>query len=339
MKKLFFAAMAAMTLFASCQKEDAITNGIETPVEGSVVNLTFTDEDMSTKAFFSSSATAEVWEKSLSSITMFAFESDGEFVLRREFSAEEIAAQKSTFALPGISAGDVCRFYIIANTTIDSDIISEAALQAAIESDAALYNDTFSEVTTRAKRTDGFIMSGSSIATIASGTTNVTTTIKRTVAKIAVQISKSAQFESLYSGDVIVNSVTISKAASQTKIVAPTTAATGSMSFTHTQATNLSGSYFQNLFYIYGNGALSDKVLLTIDATYDRDGNLSTTSDQAPMTYTLTVDGADGSGTILRNGYYRLSVSLNGVTGADATMTITVADWETPSTQSVGLGK
>ncbi len=339
MKQLFLAAIAAVAFFSSCEKGDEIFDGIETPVEASVVNLSFTDHDPTTKAFFSSSAAAEVWEKQLTNVTIFAFEENGDFVLRREFDAEEIAAKRSSFALPGISAGDVCRFYVVANIDIDMGVISESALLSAIEGSAVLYNDSFTEVTKRAKRTDGFVMSGKKSITIVNGTTNITTTIKRTVAKIALQISKSDEFDELYSGDVFVNNVTISRAASQSRVIAPSTPATGAMNFSHNQTSNVSGRYFQNLFYIFENGPISDRVLLTINAIYDRDGNFATTTDQAPMTYTLSLNGSDGSGSILRNGYYRVAVSLNGVTGADATMSITVADWESPKTQDVELGK
>ena len=180
-------------------------------------------------------------------------------------------------------------------------------------------------------------MSGETSKTIASGSTDVAVTLKRTVAKVAVQVVKGASFNTLYSGDVKVNSVVVSKSASQSPIIKPATPSSGAMSYTHTQTPNVSGKNFQNLFYLFENGVTSNKVTLTINATYDRDGNFTTTSDQVPVTYTLGLDGSAG-GAIARNGYYRIAASINGLTGSDASMSITVADWESPITQNVGLG-
>ncbi len=55
------------------------------------------------------------------------------------------------------------------------------------------------------------------------------------------------------------------------------------------------------------------------------------------MTYEVELDGAAG-GEIRRNGYYRVDVTINGLTGQDATLTITPAEWESPVTQTVELG-
>ena len=52
----------------------------------------------------------------------------------------------------------------------------------------------------------------------------------------------------------------------------------------------------------------------------------------------LTVRHKSESDTILRNDYYRVAVSLAGLTGQDVNATITVADWKTPTTQTIGIG-
>ena len=114
----------------------------------------------------------------------------------------------------------------------------------------------------------------------------------------------------------------------ETPIVRPATPTTGSMNYTFTQNSNVSGNNYQNLFYIFENGVLSagHRVTLTINATYDRDGNFATTTDQMPMEYKVELVG-DSEGIITRNGYYRVTVSIKGLAGRDAARTITVAEW------------
>ena len=44
------------------------------------------------------------------------------------------------------------------------------------------------------------------------------------------------------------------------------------------------------------------------------------------------------AGEILRHCYYRIAANITGLVGQDCAVTVTVADWETPVTQSVELG-
>ena len=75
----------------------------------------------------------------------------------------------------------------------------------------------------------------------------------------------------------------------------------------------------------------------TIHATYDMDGDFSTAAGQSSMTYEVELNGASG-GEIRRNGYYRVDITINGLSGHDASLTITPAEWESPVTQTVELG-
>jgi hypothetical protein len=210
------------------------------------------------------------------------------------------------------------------------------------ETSAALYNGTFAEVSTAAKRSGGFLMSGTTTKSIAAAgqATDIAITLKRDVAKIAVQSSLSADFASKYPGKVRVNSATVSRAASQTPYFGGS-AAPGTMTYTHTQTPQEASGKYNNLVYLFENGTLTagSRVLLTLDATYDKDGDFSTTDDQTPITYEVELKGTSDNGTILRNGYYRVAVSLAGLTGQDVSATITVADWETPVTQTINLGQ
>lgn len=340
MKKLIFVLTAALAL-AACAKEQQ--EPVPTPMDAGDVTVSFVAEENSaqTRAFFDASATTESWEKSLSSISLFCFDTDGSLIVRRNFTPAEVSTKKATFALPKSAAGKSVEFYVIANTTV-GDIADKAALLALKETSAALYNGTFAEVSAAAKRSGGFLMSGSVTKAIAAEgqATDVAITLKRDVAKIAVQSSLSADFASKYPGKIKVNSAKISRAASQTPYFGGTVAP-GAMTFTHTQTPKEDAGKYNALFYLFENGTLAagSRVLLTLEAIYDKDGNFSTAGDQTPVTYEVELKGTSDNGTILRNGYYRVAVSLAGLTGQDVSATITVADWETPVTQNINLGQ
>ena len=55
------------------------------------------------------------------------------------------------------------------------------------------------------------------------------------------------------------------------------------------------------------------------------------------MIYSIELTGK-AAGQILRNGYYRVAANITGLVGQDCQVSVTVADWETPVTQSVDLG-
>ena len=277
----------------------------------------------------------------MSSLSIFVFDNADNFVIRRDLTSSELAAKSATFSLPKSLASTPCSFYAIANYDASS-AKTRAALTALVEKSAADYNGTFAEVSTAAKRSGGFLMSGSVTKAIAAEgqATDVAITLKRDVAKIAVQSSLSADFASKYPGKIKVNSAKISRAASQTPYFGGTVAP-GAMTFTHTQTPKEDAGRYNSLFYLFENGTLAagSRVLLTLEAIYDKDGNFSTTGDQTPVTYEVELKGTSDNGTILRNGYYRVAVSLAGLTGQDVSATITVADWDTPVTQNINLGQ
>lgn len=262
-------------------------------------------------------------------------------MVQRKFTGAELSNKKATFALPRSAAGTTCNFYAVANRTLP-EIATEAAIKGILDEEPAAYNGTFAEVTTKAKRADGFVMSGtvSKAVGAVNTTTDVPITLKRTVAKVAVQTTLAADFSSRYSGKVRINTTTISRAAGSTSLIPPAGVSTAAP-FSHTQAASEVSSAFNNLYYIYENGTLAagSRALLTLEGTYDRDGNFSTTGDQIPITYTCEISGTSNNGSIIRNGYYRVSVSITGLMGQDVNANVTVADWETPVTQSINLGQ
>ena len=78
-------------------------------------------------------------------------------------------------------------------------------------------------------------------------------------------------------------------------------------------------------------------MLLEIEATYDLDGENTTTDDRSEVVYSIELTGK-AAGEILRNGYYRIEAAITGLVGSEVGLTITVADWESPVTQQIDLG-
>ena len=252
MKKLFLAAGAALALLASCSKH---TDEIADSTIGSVVKIAFVDETPQTRAFFGTTAAAESWEKQIGSLTLFVFDQNRTAVLQRNFSASEIAAKTATIPIPDATPGQTYSFYVLANNSNLGTVADLDDLLALSESEAASYNGTFDEVSTKAKRTQGFTMTGSATQAIAQAgqVTTVNISLKRLVAKIAVQTCLDAQFASIYPGSVKINSAELSRAAISCHYIAETSASTVAHTFTHTQTSkDLSGKY-GNLFYVYGN--------------------------------------------------------------------------------------
>lgn len=275
----------------------------------------------------------------MSSLSIFVFDNADNFVIRRDLTSSELAAKSATFSLPKSLASTPCSFYAIANYDASS-AKTRAALTALVENSAATYNGTFAEVSTAAKRSGGFVMSGSVTKTVGAvnTTTSVGITLKRTVAKVAVQTTVDPSFANKYSGTLAINSVKLSKAASQSLVVAGTPTP-GTMTFSHMQTPAAASENYNALFYCFENGALAvgNRVLLEINATYDSDGSASTPDDRSEVTYSIELTGK-ATGEILRNGYYRLAANITGLVGQDCAVTVTVADWETPVTQNVELG-
>ncbi len=342
MKKHLFAAVAmASALFTACDKDNDPILPHPADTEGARVSVTLTEsDDAHTRAFFDTTATAEMWEKSLSSLSVFAFDNAGSLIVRRDFTSAELAARSAVFSLPKSAAGTSCSFYAIANLDASS-VKSRVDLTALVERSAADYNGSFAEVSSKALRPGGFVMSGMKMLTVGAvnTTTSVGITLKRTVAKVALQTTIDPEFSQKYGGTLTIRSVKLSKAASQSLVMAGSAPSPGAMTFTHSQTPAAASGKFNSLFYLYENRpqTAGSRVLLEISATYDLDGNAATTDDRSEVTYTVELAGK-AAGEMLRNGYYRISANITGLVGQECAVSVSVADWETPVTQTVNLG-
>lgn len=345
MKKILTAFVVAL-LFASCAK---VQDTFDDPTDNrSAVTVTFVAEPNQnlTRAFFDPALTTETWEKELHSLVILTFDASGNLLIRRNFTSSELAAKKATFALPRSAAGVTCSFYAVANRALP-EIKRVDELINTLETEPESYNSTFTEVTAKAIRSGGFVMSGMLTKKVGSvnTVTDVPIMLKRVVAKIAVQTTLSADFSTRYPGTVRIDNTTISRACANTNLFAGETATQSDTPFSYTQAVIQpeaeNSSVFNNLFYIYENGALAagNRVLLTLEGIYDRDGNFSTTGDQLPISYACEISGSASNGTIQRNGYYRVAVGISGLMGQDINAIVTVADWESPISQTINLGQ
>ena len=354
MKHLFFksAALAAMmATLAACDKttltDDPVPEG-----KDAVVELKFVSPEGS-RAF--GAGTTETWEKEVKTATVIAYNAAGAQLLRRDdLTAAQINGSTTTpvsMVLPNVNVNDAVDFYVIINRTIDATVTTKAGLLALLESDIASYNGTYANVTTKASRTAGFVMAGTQNVKIVSGVTPVTITVKRIVAKLEVQCTMTAAFRSKYgNGCVQIKKVTLSKGAEKSYLIDQTTAkyAAVSSSFTSAQdsycdqtgASKPNQYKYNNLFYINEKAAANagSRVKLVIEAVYDADGNLTTTADQVPVSYETELTGTTG-GKIVRNGSYMVNAKIDGLTGQDVTLAITVANWDTLSSQDVNLGE
>lgn len=346
-------AIAVTFGFAACEKSETIPTP-ENNEKAGEIELVLKNGNVADKTRAFGSGTTESWEKSISSAVLIVYNTSGTQILRRVLTAAEVNGSTTTpikFVLPGVSADASCDFYVVINRNIADNITTKAKLLEELESDIASYNGTYANVTTKAMRSGGFAMTGTVTAKIVSGTTAVTVTVKRVVAKVEIQTSMTDSFRTKYgNGCVEVKKITLSRGAEKSYLIDQTASkyATVSSSFTSAQdaycdktgASKTNAYKYNNLFYINEKAAAAtgSRIKVVLDAIYDADGNLSTTADQVPLSYETELTGTT-DGKMLRNGSYKLNVNLDGLTGKDMTLSIAIANWEALSTQNVNVGK
>ena len=294
MKKMFLAAAAALAMLASCSKD---ADEIADTAKGGVVKITLTDKTPAmTRAFFGTTAAAESWEKE--------DRLPHAVRLRRKRPCGPAAQvlrrgdlrTGGHHPVPDAKPGEAAKFYVVANSGNPANVADLTELRSSTESEAASYNGTFDEVTTKAVRSGGFTMTGSTMKAIAQAgqTTDVQIGIERLVAKIAVQTATDSKFAAAYPGRVKIASATVSRAASSTPYFNETQHSGGVENraavvhnFSQTQASKEQSGKYANLFYVYGseNSNPAENVLLTLEGVYDNDGDFATTADQIPISY------------------------------------------------------
>ena len=92
---LLMLVAAAAALFASCDKNDSPTTPVQPGMpDAAAVTITLAEAPGDeTRAFFDTTAAAETWEKSLSSVCVLVFGADGRLLVQRNFTDSELSAK------------------------------------------------------------------------------------------------------------------------------------------------------------------------------------------------------------------------------------------------------
>lgn len=343
MKKIIFAAMAITAILAaSCSKNAETPAPGEANAEGAQVRITLSNE-LGTRAFFDDAAKAEAWESEITSLTVYAYDQQGNIIVKRKLSGTEITAKSARFSLPNSAAGTTCSFYAVANTDY-GDVISTAAMDNLIETITIdEYNGTFAQTAQGRKRTDGFVMTGMASAQLgaAGSSTTIPLTLKRTVAKIAVRAKLSDDFTAKYNGGtVVIENATIAQVASLSNSFYKMSYCPDPRIYSHTQTTEAVAGEYRNMFYAYERISGTPNTTwssLLLTGYFDADGDNSTTYDRSQVKYLVYLEG-NGHGGMSRNSYFRIDATIKGLSGDGVNVDFVVADWETPVTQQTDLG-
>ena len=342
-----FIALAAVIL-CSCAKENLPIEPAPHPADGAAVSLTFGNTDSFSRAFFDNTATAEPWEKKINDMMVYAFDSEGKQVMRKLFSAQDIADMRTEFVVPSLTAGETVTFYVMANERSYYQFFTdEDDINARYDSDADSYNSSyFSNVSEGCRRTHGFAFTGKATATMKTDGTvnNVSIVLKRLVAKIAIEIEIDPTFtERHHGGTLRITSYNIISRAWFSSwyfnnYTYPTLNPNSNPLSVSQNPQEIDGRYC-GLFYLYEQGAPSygpeDNAKLTITANYDQDGNFDTIGDKITCRYQVELTGS-GNGEIRRNGYYRISGTITDLDALHTRSGMEVSEWEVPSTQDMG---
>lgn len=311
------------------------------PKDGSRVTLSFISRTNGTKTFFDDKATTELWEQNIQTLEAMVFDGMGNLVVRHDFSIEEITARKATFELPASIAQTACSFYAIANRSLGK-IDSKAELLAEVEESCDEYNAPFEVVTSMAARKNGFVMSGFCSQTIVAGrTTEAFIVLERTVAKVAIRTSLSSEFSEKFPGSMRIQSARIEGTASRTPLIRSTEVPAENAEFSFEQGSFSENETFDNLFYLFETSpsASGTTAYVVLKGIYDHDGDAETTADRYPVHYRIPLSGIVENKSIVRNGYYRIAVTLSDLSGEPADVVVSVCPWLTPGVQNYGLGQ
>ncbi|MFI3322874.1 MAG: hypothetical protein R3Y50_10210 [Rikenellaceae bacterium] len=321
-----FTAIIALFLTISCSKDENIP--IENSKDSSTTISISLSEDDATRAFFDDSAASEPWEKELNIVTAFFLfysqdDVENPIFIRKDFTEQEIAQKSALITIDEAKEGDALYAQIVANVEYSGDIEDISDVRPLMnEVGIDEYNGTFAQVAYDSKREDGFVLSGDSFVPIEGDETQINIELKRGVAKVAIRSSISDNFNNpdYYSGSIRVDSISIYNPLGFYE----------TEKYYHTQASHYSNGFYDNLFYLQQ----SNTSKFTICATYDKDGNFSTTEDSQQLRYPFTIDTPE----VLPNEYYRINAKICGLNREDTELSFKVIDWDKKEDQSTDIG-
>lgn len=258
--------------------------------------------------------TAEAWEKKINTAAIYVFNSAGKVVRVYTLSAAQITAINSgtnmniSFLVPGSVSS--CNIYFVANTTPSGSIATEASFLTSYEQDIASYNGAYASVTTQALRTNGFVMTGqqTGVTLNPSQTTNVGITLRRIVAKVAVDVSFTAVINL---GGITINNITLTNSSPYSNLFPLSPANIGGTPVTLSQTPQPNGTNkYRAFFYIYENDIRPSATAPTL--TISGSGMLLLIP--VPFGYLIPLTGDSGTGKITRNSVYYVNISVTKLT-------------------------
>ncbi len=259
---------------------------------------------------------AESWEKRLNTAYIYIFQAaTGKLIYLHTLSASSLNALNNAtnntvaFTIP-LTGSQTYNIYMVANTTPSASISTESSFLTSVEQDIASYNGKYSDITTKALRSKGFVMTASSKGVTLTNGSNATInlSLQRIVAKIGIEINLAAVISL---GTSVVTDVTISQSAPVSNLfplaAGNTTGSAVNLTQTAQQNTSNAGLY-NAFFYIYENdarNASANRVKLTFKVV-----NTTLLNIQTTYTYNAALNG-DGNGKFTRNKGYFVTAKVN----------------------------
>lgn len=342
MKKIMLLAVIVTALF-SCQKENTI---IDPKPEGIPVRINFAGAGgaYNTRAFFDNTAEAEPWEKEIESVIIYVVSPKGTIVMHHQFNAQDVSDKSGKVYLPGALVGTECTFYALVNLIPRGEgfrITWATNLNQVGYNPMPDLNGEFSAITSGAETP--FLMSGFQKATIQPRGIPMDVSIKvsRPYAKLSIKTKFDPGFIAKYGkGFFYTPRITLKGLADQTGLFAdelPSVSYDSSVS----QLSLKDDDEVCNLFYINSHPTtdVADKIRLVFESTYDVDGNIFTNTDAIRLKWEIELNGS-GNGEFVRNGYYRLTLSITDMDVLEnLKVSVQAEEWETPITEDNSLDK
>lgn len=261
---------------------------------------------------------AETWEKKINTAAIYIFNPAGKTVRAYTLTAAQITAinNGTNMVINMIVPGNLtsCDVYFVANTTPSANIATKTSFLTSYEQDIANYNGVYTDVTTKALRTNGFVLTGKMDGVVlnTSQTTPVAITLRRIVAKVAVDISFTTV---LNLGTLTLNNVTLTNSSPYSNLFPLDNAKTGGTPLTLSQAPVANGTNkYRAFFYIYENDALASNVAPTLNIS----GSGLILIISTPFSYRIPLsgdlNGTTPTGKITRNRVYYINISVTKLT-------------------------
>ncbi len=336
---IVFISISVFFFFVSCNQDDMPE--VSNPDSQFVIKFQ-TEPLLLTHGFFDEDTKAESWENELNSLQVFIFEGDkSQIISTFYFSESELQSGEKYISMDEEYLGKNLTFYAYGNAGKLDPVSLPNLVSSARSRHIGTYNGTFNDVLQGEIFDSGFEMSAITKATKSNdgSITEVPLRLERITNKIAIKTKLSDTFREFYDGgDLRINSVNIDNGCSLSYLTDQTSALNGSRSAVRQEPVYKDG-YYQNLLYAFETSG--SQLTISIDATFDEDGDFSTTHDQKEVTYTFkTMAGYKNSYLKKsgRNEYYRINVIIQGLPENIQSLAIVEENWKDAVDEDNSLG-